>query len=216
MVRLPEELVKILFKEFTMGVSLSTVTKLAAATSLSILAFASQAADIPLTNASFESSVAGPLTYAAPSSTWGTSGAPTVAGSGGYDGGKFALLDAGETIYQAFNSLDAGVYSVNFWASGQGLSSVFASEDVQANNYANPVGTTGAAATWGPGWQAVSYTFTATANNPYHVIFEGAGAGLGIDGVTVTAVPEPESYAMMLAGLGAMGFVARRRKSRSV
>lgn len=29
---------------------------------------------------------------------------------------------------------------------------------------------------------------------------------------TVTAVPEPESYAMMLAGLGLMGFIARRRK----
>ncbi len=29
---------------------------------------------------------------------------------------------------------------------------------------------------------------------------------------TVNAVPEPETYAMMLAGLGLMGFVARRRK----
>jgi hypothetical protein len=30
----------------------------------------------------------------------------------------------------------------------------------------------------------------------------------------VTAVPEPETYAMMLAGLGLMGAVARRRKSK--
>jgi hypothetical protein len=28
----------------------------------------------------------------------------------------------------------------------------------------------------------------------------------------VTAVPEPESYAMLLAGLGLMGFIARRRR----
>jgi hypothetical protein len=32
----------------------------------------------------------------------------------------------------------------------------------------------------------------------------------------VSAVPEPESYAMMLAGLGLMGFVARRRKAKQV
>lgn len=31
--------------------------------------------------------------------------------------------------------------------------------------------------------------------------------------VSVTAVPEPESYALLLAGLGVIGFVARRRRS---
>ena len=33
------------------------------------------------------------------------------------------------------------------------------------------------------------------------------------DNVTVTAVPEPETYAMFMAGLGLMGFIARRRKN---
>lgn len=32
-------------------------------------------------------------------------------------------------------------------------------------------------------------------------------------GSTVTPVPEPETYALMLAGLGALGFVAKRRKA---
>lgn len=34
--------------------------------------------------------------------------------------------------------------------------------------------------------------------------------------VGVNAIPEPESYAMMLAGLGLMGFIARRRRQRNV
>jgi hypothetical protein len=34
-------------------------------------------------------------------------------------------------------------------------------------------------------------------------------------GITVAAVPEPETYAMMLAGLGLIGFSARRRKTQA-
>ena len=34
-------------------------------------------------------------------------------------------------------------------------------------------------------------------------------------GVTIAAVPEPETYAMMLAGLGLIGFSARRRKTQA-
>jgi hypothetical protein len=33
---------------------------------------------------------------------------------------------------------------------------------------------------------------------------------------TVTAVPEPETYAMMLAGLGVLGAIARRRKAKQI
>ena len=31
---------------------------------------------------------------------------------------------------------------------------------------------------------------------------------------SVTPVPEPETYALLLAGLGAVGFVARRRRNK--
>jgi hypothetical protein len=30
----------------------------------------------------------------------------------------------------------------------------------------------------------------------------------------VTAIPEPETYALMMAGLAAVGFIGRRRKLR--
>lgn len=40
------------------------------------------------------------------------------------------------------------------------------------------------------------------------------GAFVQGEGAPVTPVPEPETYAMLLAGLGLMGAVARRRKSK--
>ncbi len=55
-------------------------------------------------------------------------------------------------------------------------------------------------------------------SNTLDFSYTGANQGLGDEGwglgrVTVTAVPEPETYALMLAGIGALGLVARRRRS---
>lgn len=43
---------------------------------------------------------------------------------------------------------------------------------------------------------------------------EFTGQALNTTAFSVTAVPEPKNYAMLLAGLGLMGFIARRRSSR--
>ena len=49
----------------------------------------------------------------------------------------------------------------------------------------------------------------------YHIDFTGTATGLAggayLAAVSVAAVPEPESYALLLAGLGVMGTIARRR-----
>jgi hypothetical protein len=52
--------------------------------------------------------------------------------------------------------------------------------------------------------------------NPAYELWTEAGAPIGSIGMTyhVTAVPEPETYAMLLAGLGLLGFAARRRKQK--
>jgi PEP-CTERM motif len=43
-----------------------------------------------------------------------------------------------------------------------------------------------------------------------------AGAGANFNGqLVLTPVPEPETYALMLAGLGVVGFVAARRRQRA-
>jgi PEP-CTERM motif len=47
------------------------------------------------------------------------------------------------------------------------------------------------------------------------VTFASSGMAFETDNhAFITAVPEPETYAMLLAGLGLMGAIARRRKSR--
>jgi hypothetical protein len=43
-----------------------------------------------------------------------------------------------------------------------------------------------------------------------------SGDSWGLDNLEVAAVPEPETYAMLMAGLGLLGFMARRRKQQQV
>ena len=62
----------------------------------------------------------------------------------------------------------------------------------------------------------VAESFTVTATGPTTLV-EFIGRNVphyqALDNVSVTtAVPEPENYAMLMAGLGVMGFIARRRK----
>jgi hypothetical protein len=55
------------------------------------------------------------------------------------------------------------------------------------------------------GTNTLSFSYAGTAQGI-------ADEGWGINSLTVTAVPEPETYAMLLAGLGLLGGVARRRQ----
>jgi hypothetical protein len=64
---------------------------------------------------------------------------------------------------------------------------------------------------------AISYAFGAQGAGDYYYLVTGEGVGTrgGFYSVssTVTPVPEPETYAMMLSGLGVIGFLALRRRS---
>ena len=43
----------------------------------------------------------------------------------------------------------------------------------------------------------------------------GASKGFDLDAVAITVVPEPETYALMLAGLGLVGWMARKQRRRA-
>jgi hypothetical protein len=54
-----------------------------------------------------------------------------------------------------------------------------------------------------------SVTFTSSGG--VHAADGGAGEHFALDNLVINSVPEPETYAMLMAGLGIMGFAARRR-----
>ena len=54
------------------------------------------------------------------------------------------------------------------------------------------------------------FTITGTGNNVIdHLVLKSSGVAFEV----AAPVPEPETYALMLAGLGALGFMARRRNN---
>ena len=62
-------------------------------------------------------------------------------------------------------------------------------------------------------------TIAQAGNEQFTTLYTDASGSISIRGVAfapsaIAAVPEPESYAMLLAGLGFLGFIARRRKNQ--
>jgi PEP-CTERM motif-containing protein len=60
----------------------------------------------------------------------------------------------------------------------------------------------------------LSFTSASQASGEDFSVVQTAALGQVIRGVALAPVPEPENYAMMMAGLGLLGVVARRRKAK--
>jgi hypothetical protein len=143
------------------------------------------------------------------------------------DGKNFVELDTtkNSSMKQTVTISEAGSYQLSFWYNSRpdngnlpkgtnSLSWSFAEKDGEVmENYKTDDSSK---------WELFTKTFTFSAPTTVTLKFKAEGnsdsMGGSLDNVSLskitTPVPEPESYAMMIAGLGLMGAIARRRKQR--
>ncbi len=126
------------------------------------------------------------------------------------------------SVAQILPTVAGATYRLNFYAGTYALNaitpSIVATAGATTQSWALP----GATAPASGNWQLLGFNFVATGTSTT-ITFGGSGnlpsgapSYLGLDNVSVDLVslpiPEPGRWALMLAGLGAVGFTARRRR----
>lgn len=158
-----------------------------------------------------------------------TSGTVDVIG----DGGPFAYFSVGHGNYVDLNGSSgapgqlttniifaAGTYSVSFELAGSQGGSGNVDPFSHTTEIAFSIGGVTQSLTLNPTVPFTPYTFLFTTTGAGKLSFtdlSGGNNNVGnlLDNVTVSAVPEPSTWAMMILGFMGVGFMAYRRKSGS-
>jgi len=134
---------------------------------------------------------------------------------------RLAPLGLSETdLYSVITT--GGVATMNFGSGVSSFSFLWGSPDNY--NFLDILTNDASGLTYGGAQLGVLGGFSSNGNNANTRLFTiGTNDGTLIDSLTfrsngiafevAAAIPEPSTYALMIAGLAAMGFVARRRKS---
>jgi hypothetical protein len=175
------------------------------AAALALGAFGAQASTNLLTNGSFET---GDFTG------WSTAGLNVVvtgafsAYAGAEDGSWYTVfgnIGSDGTLSQTFSDTAGAPLSVSFWLNAVG--------DSPSDFSATFDGTTLYSATDPAtrGW--TQFTFNVLGTGSDTLLFAGRDdpSWLALDNVSVTSVPEPATWALMLTGFAGLGLALRRR-----
>lgn len=135
------------------------------------------------------------------------------------DGNNFVELDTtgNSGIFQTITTTAGQVYDLSFWyAPRVGVSASSNGIDVFWNGA--KLGHYTGNGNSNNGWVEITTSVIGTGSDKLSFAAVGKSDSYGgsLDNITLAAaVPEPESYAMLLAGLGVMGAVARRRSKKA-
>jgi hypothetical protein len=134
----------------------------------------------------------------------GTVSVPNVAYNGFADPASFGSA-AGFSLHDA--------YFAAAWNDGLTIHIVGTSG---VNTYTKDiVVNTGAAIDVVFNWTNLTNVSFSSSGGTWNSGLNGSGEHFVMDNVTITAVPEPETYGMLLVGLGLVGVVARRRQKQA-
>lgn len=196
------------------------LVKILAAASVSLLALGAQAQVI---NGSFEDNLQANGTWNTYTNLNGWTGMSNielrnnVAGQA-FHGVNYVELDTTRNMSMKQTIVGSGLYQLSFmYSAREGRAAGDSGLNFSFGSLTGSLLSNVAGAARGNDWRL--YTGLVELTGPTDLIFSAAGVsnsyGASLDYVSVTAVPEAETYAMMLAGLGLMGTIVRRRKIKA-